>query len=593
VTARDPASTDAAGPGLIARIAATIPGPVFMRELNAAGRRTWTYVTRGLFVLGLAGIMGLVFLSHLPAFHASPSGLAQVQSLQGLAPTAASTLVWFLFVTLTLAAASQCGGAICDERRKGSLASLLTTPLAAWEIVMGKLLAGLAEMLLLSLASLPLLLAVRVFGGLGAEAVFASFALMIPSIILTASFTILASIRVKHAATAMIAGLACTGALWLLPPLLSTSITGAWGNRLNTLWWDLVPPFVLGRVTVEMIFGRQFGPAASVPWVVSSLSTLAAAAAVLGLATVLLRRTLAREASGPTLSRASGSSGGNAPRSRIVSDQPVLWRELHVQRGRRRWRIARWAIVIVLLAAMWSVVVSSTSIEPFYPVAIIGCILCLIAAATATTGSIAAERESRTLDSLLSTPLTPADIVRGKFFGAVRHLWFWPGVITGHYLVMGLVVQAGMLGEHRSPWPLLAFPLILLPPMAALCASGILFSGLIRKTSTATTVNICAGIAAWAGLPIVGGIVISLLRAYGNESLMGIVLMPNPVMHIVAATQAGVWVESHVDLADWPKLSWPLYLLILCVYAGAYAAITWGLLAAAWSSRAWTGGSSR
>ena len=579
---------DASRPGLFARWSATFPGPVFMREINASGRRTWTYITRGLFMLGLAGIMGLVFLTHLPALHASVSGLAQVQELQGLAPTATASLVWFLFVTLSLAAASQCGGAICDERRKGSLASLLTTPLAAWEIIMGKLLAGLAEILLLGLASLPLLLAVRIFGGLTAETVFASFGVMIPSIILTASLTILASVGARHSSTAMLTGLGATIVLWIGPPLLALIGSTSVGTRVASLWFEFVPLWVLGRVTTELIFGQSFGVPASFPWYASSLASLAASAAALLLATMLLRRTLAREASGATPVAAKAASSAQAFTSRAVGDRPVLWRELQIQRGRRWWRILRWPVMLTLIAALWSTAINFSSDDIFYPVAIVGTIISLVVAATSTTGAISTERESRTLDSLLATPLTPAEIVTGKFFGALRHMWFWPSVILIHYLVMGVLFQG------RDAWALLLYPLALVPPMAALCASGILFSGLIRKTSTATTVNLCLGVAAWLGVPILGAILGQALRSYLDAStVMTPLLLPNPVMHMFTTTEACMRDRATIDLLGLTQLAWSGYVAALCLYALGYAAVTWGLLATAWSSRVWTNASPR
>ncbi|MFZ4429907.1 MAG: ABC transporter permease subunit [Phycisphaerales bacterium] len=594
MTDHDATSAAGARPGFLARLAATIPGPVFMREINAAGRRTWTYVTRGLFVMGLAGIMGLIFVSHIPALRASTTGLAQVQALQGLAPTATASLVWFLFVTLSLAAASQCGGAICDERRKGSLASLLTTPLAAWEIIMGKLLAGLAELLLLGLASMPLLLAVRVFGGLSAETVFASFGVMIPSIILTASFTVLASIGARHASAAMLTGLGATIALWLLPPLSLLLIDRSWSSRFGAVWFDFVPPYVLGRVTTELIFGQSFGVTASVPWYVAGLASLAASGVVLMVATALLRRTLAREASGATPVVPGGGKSVKTPRSREVGDQPVLWREVQVRRGRRWWRMLRWPVAITLIASLWYLGSGVDSDDAFYPVAFVGILLCLIIAATSTAGAISTERESRTLDSLLATPLTPADIVKGKFLGAMRHMWFWPTIIIGHYVVMAIVVQAGIMSTARSAWPLLAYPLILVPPMAALCASGVLMSALIRKTSTATTVNICLGVAVWLGLPILAAILSQMFRPFLTErEVLGPILLVNPVSHMFATTDAGMRDREVVNLLGLDDISWPTYATVLGVYSIAYLATARGLLAAASRSRAWTGGANR
>jgi len=73
-------------------------------------------------------------------------------------------LVIFEFLAIPLLAAVMLGSAISEEIRKGTLATLLTTPITHWQLVAGKLLSRLLQLALLMAMSLPLLAILRVFG---------------------------------------------------------------------------------------------------------------------------------------------------------------------------------------------------------------------------------------------------------------------------------------------------------------------------------------------------------------------------------------------------------------------------------------------
>ena len=59
-----------------------IPGPIFAKELNAAGRRRTTYWLRGLFVLGMAGLVGISVSGQIVR-SLDATSLARVQGLDG------------------------------------------------------------------------------------------------------------------------------------------------------------------------------------------------------------------------------------------------------------------------------------------------------------------------------------------------------------------------------------------------------------------------------------------------------------------------------------------------------------------------------
>ena len=81
-------------------------------------------------------------------------------------------------VTLILAPAST-AGAISLEREKQTLDLLAVTPISSLAIVLGKLLSALSWILLLLLASIPVVALVFTFGGVGPDDVVRAYVVLL------------------------------------------------------------------------------------------------------------------------------------------------------------------------------------------------------------------------------------------------------------------------------------------------------------------------------------------------------------------------------------------------------------------------------
>jgi ABC-type transport system involved in multi-copper enzyme maturation permease subunit len=598
-----PAATDPAGashPGVtsgspgfsLGRLLTSLPGPIFFKELNTAGRRTSTYWLRGIFALGLTALVSMVFLgNYLDTYEAT--GAARIQQFQTLAPITTACIVWFEFVALNLAAAARCGGAICDERRKGSLASLLTTPLRTYQIILGKVFGGMAELMLLALTGLPLLLAVRFFGGLTLEALAACYSIIITSILLTCATTVLASIFTKRAPTAMLGALGIVAAMQFAP-IIAIGIGRWFGLPVNPSWiFEISSPFTLGMVTAMLVFGASgpVGIGAAVTWWYSPMYVLLLTGLVVAIAIVALRRSVAREANGG--GAAAGTVSSTEPTkvrrrkfwqavprrqpgtSRTVGDQPILWRE--GQQITPLWSRATLIHVLAvsfLLALLWYENSPSSSPAQIF-VAAACTVLAIITAAGSSASGVSAERESQTLDVLLMTPLSAREIVWGKFMGNVKRLWFFPTLLMLHHTVI-----AWGFGELH-PVVLLLYPLILIPPMAMLCASGVWLSAWSKKTATASAANFGVAVIGWLGLPLLCAFIGELLLS-GNAAgkMASFAALLNPVGHAVIATVAGMEHQHNLkfELYDLGRLSLAEYTTFLGLYTTIFCLATFGLL---------------
>jgi ABC-type transport system involved in multi-copper enzyme maturation permease subunit len=114
-----------------------------------------------------------------------------------------------------------------------------------------------------------------------------------------------------------------------------------------------------------------------------------------------------------------------------IRNRPVLWKEIYCEaKPRQRWLalfFSRWFFFVSFLPA-WVIFLFlldngfsnlSTYTVVFLKLAgtLVACLLCIRVGLQAAR-SIAAERERETLDSLLTTALTPGEIVAGKWWGA-------------------------------------------------------------------------------------------------------------------------------------------------------------------------------
>ncbi|MEX0611542.1 MAG: hypothetical protein WD229_05450, partial [Pirellulales bacterium] len=167
---------------------------------------------------------------------------------------------------------------------------------------------------------------------------------------------------------------------------------------------------------------------------------------------------------------------GAGGKVRPVWDNPILWREVRTWAYGKRILIIRLAYWAVFAACAAALVASSTdsagatgaipaAAKPLVTLLVVGLILLNALAVT----SLTSERDSRALDLLLVTDLSPKEIVFGKLGGAFynakemvvlpiglcAYLWLAGHMTTENFVFLlgGLVVMnvfAAMLGLHAG-----------------------------------------------------------------------------------------------------------------------------------------------
>ena len=626
-------------------------GPVFAKEVWTLGKRLSTNWVRFLYGGLLLGLLVIVMSDNwMRGSYGPNSGLQALQAYQRIAPIVTGAVLSFQFVMLPLMACVLGGSAICDEVRAGSLGTLLSTPLKAWQIVMGKLLGRCTELFILALIALPLLLMLRVLGGVTAESVIGPTVIAAANSLLALQIAMWMSARVKHGASAIGGAIAFVGIYWVVSFVALFVLIEAlpWLKGVMPLW-PLVtasPPASM-MMNMTSFFGGGAPPFPFVHWLWHVLFILVLTAGFFFLTTRLLRRAMYATAihgpgagrttkqrkadprkavmlsatESPTEQRSLASTtDAQAPDpttaselaatrrkkkstvvegfSRTVGDHPVLWREFQQRMTRGVWAmpVGLGICICGLLFVYWM----GSMQEPTQVVlAVGGAVLLMLLAALQTTSAISSEREGRTLEVLLSTPLTARAIVWGKLLGAAKRLAPFVGIITLHLVFSGIIpnvtryiffpldtlarflrfVHPTLIGnagpEHLWDWsgnhrtwassfvdPLAIgiFVIVLSSTLFFQLAAGVFLSGVMKRTTPASIASLMLALLLWAFIPIALAIV--------NNHFVQAYSAIHPVVLMSMALDEGTDKVLTAQNFGVPTNSTPFagFLMFVCIY---------------------------
>lgn len=491
-------------------------GPILLHDLVRSARRGRQPLLRTVYLSALLAMLFLLYVDwfgggwssrptgtgpgwvtyrNLEQFDApSPSWTNQTLSPAKMAQFAEAFFVTFMkvqFVVLALITPACVAGAIAEEKERQTLDFLLATELKPREIVLGKTLSRLLYLGLVLLTGLPVLGMVQLLGGVDPQMVLQGFAITGLTVLGLTGVSILMSVLFARPRTAILMTYGAAGLYYLFATVahgltngkeLGSKVLNA-GNVLSGL--DLFDTVSVQRVP-PALGDRSF------LWYYALFHTVLALVCV-ALALVLLRPLATRQAS-----RKSGRSFRITfmprRRPRVRGSDPMLWKELHAE---PLFRLGRYSMAVVgsllyglgllglfvfalLFALGWTTARLPEAMNT--GVRLLGtplaCLTLLSVAVRAAT-SISAERDRQTLDSLLSSPLRSAAIVKAKWLGSllsVRRL--------GYYLLAMWVI--GMLTGGLSP---LGFVLLLgawLVYAAFLTSLGLTFSLYCKNATRAT-----------------------------------------------------------------------------------------------------------
>src|SRR4029078_11934889 len=153
-------------------------GPIFSRELVTAPRRSQHFVYRAVYGTALFVLMCTAWLV-----------LAGTQIIRGVGDMAKFGSLLFTILAplqlalLTFLAALRAASAVALEKDKKTILLLLMTRLTNHELVLGKLLASLLDVLVMLATAAPVFMLLTLFGGVSAAQVGRVFAVTLATIL--------------------------------------------------------------------------------------------------------------------------------------------------------------------------------------------------------------------------------------------------------------------------------------------------------------------------------------------------------------------------------------------------------------------------
>lgn len=382
-------------------------GPVFALEWLQAGRRRRAHVLRWTF--GAALVIQFVIAYSEYTLHAAMPG-----ALAGFASGFLGRVLVQQFLFVAIVTPGLVAGTITDEKTRGTLESLLTTQIDAPAIVVGKLLARLADVIVLTLVALPMVALAGSYAGVGAAFVFGQAAVTILTAFGLSSVSILASVWTRHTRSAVLS-------VYLLVAAAVTLYLGRWWPLPAwASWFDplhVLRPAYEGGSVAE--FFRRLGQAAF-GWGVLGLVCIA-------IASWRLRPAFLKQLA---MRRRWYTVAHWLPRP-APSWNPLAWKESYAGR-----RIPLWlglTVVSMLTIATCrhgltkpSVIPAAAKTPPAEVILYrawfaIGFLALLVA--VHASGAVTTERERQTWDGLMGSPMNYRDILTGKIRGIISNAW--------------------------------------------------------------------------------------------------------------------------------------------------------------------------
>ncbi len=502
-------------------------GPVFWYDLTRVARRQPLALWRTGYALGLLLALFLLYFTAFPG--AWLGGYVANKDMSAFATRFFDVFTAIQFAAVILMTPALTANAVAEERSNNTLTFLLTTHLTNREIVLGKLATRLLQVGLLILTGLPTLALLQLMGGVYLPQVFASYAALAMTAVNLGCLGLFCGVFVRkpqQAAWRAYQILICYLALsflsiwyWGLPDGPRNTALGklylagwtAWVGmpappaqhepklfERSLDWFNVANPYYAHQRLADFQTTGDTVDQALVK-VLRDYTIAHGGLALLfgGLSILRLRAVAAKQSAGITHKKRLILRPAPHPPLR---DRPMLWKEMYCEsKPRQRWLrlffglwfyfasfFPAWFFLMLTIETNFNQLASRTLFLLRYPGTLVVGLVCLRVALHAAR-SIGSERDRQTLDSLLTTQLRPAEIVRDKW---------WGSLLAGRWLLLWLVVNwcMGMIPFALHP---LALPVLVVETLvyAAFAASlGMYCSVRFATTRQAVTATLLIGL---------------------------------------------------------------------------------------------------
>jgi ABC-type transport system involved in multi-copper enzyme maturation permease subunit len=411
-------------------------GPLFIYDLVRIARRNRLIPPRSIFAIALLAVVFFFYVNRFGLRGDSWDDLFSAPSVRrdDLASFGSSMFSLFFgmqYLAVFLLTPLYTAGAIAEEKERGTLDLLLTTPLKNREIVIGLLASRLATIGITFLTILPVLSLMEFLGGVDPGMVLAGFLITALAMVCLANLCMAVSLYAKNWIRAMVAGyffcfLLCAFWIWVWTESTMASFRGHLfdvGKLIGAFSILLFSEILL----VPVLHLRKVVKGSG-PWPTPEGG---------------YRRPGEMVPNGPLIRfkedypKPANTGGTWRP---PVSDKPVFWREFSSQEMQMSLLLYYFVYVflfvgmaMVLLTMEDNLSKSNLFMSNFTPLTLA---LLVFPIGVVSSHMIAKERQERTLDTLCTTALDSKEILQEKWQASILRMR-WPFIF-----LMGLYVLA-------------------------------------------------------------------------------------------------------------------------------------------------------
>ena len=298
-----------------------LAGPIFDKELRVSSRRRRSYALRAGYVAVLCVFALSAWYSIMGISNVSTAVLG-VSRLSEVGRSVTHGILSFQFLAAQVIAAVMLSSSLGDEMRTGTLSALMTTPITSFQIVLGKLLSGLWQIIGLLAISLPALAIVRAMGGVPWGMVAAGLCVTLTAALLCGMLSLWLSTysRYPYQTISMATGVYLI--VFIALPAVVVIVTLASGLSQSRVWSiiDLVSPYQAFSASLYPQWrAGMAGPGYFFSWPSHCLAMLGVTGVLLWLCSRRMRRN-------PW--KSLGAGRGGSQRTRRLQGLPVIWKEV-------------------------------------------------------------------------------------------------------------------------------------------------------------------------------------------------------------------------------------------------------------------------
>ena len=379
-----------------------LENPVLQRELLVNLRMPRAFVLMFVYQVLLAAVVYLAW----------PADNVRLDLSDNPESTRQLVNLFFLgqYILASLMAPSFAAGAVTGEKERKTYEMLLASPLRPEAIVMGKLVAALTHLAILIFASLPIVMLCLPLGGVSFYEVVAAYLALIASVVMFGMISVACGSYFKRTSASLVVSYLFILPLAILGVLFWQSMSNYGETRFQLA--ITVIPGISAAVTIVLFFmtsARMLYP----PDMGSE-----------GKEVVDLEQEAA-EAIGLVIQRDQFPDRLFAPpkRDTLMADKtnPVYDKEMRSEifgQGTLMLRLAIQISMILAIPFMAFFLYIYPSMAAWYIAYV--CIFNILVGPVFSAGSVTSERERQTLDLLLTTVITPWQILWGKLISGLR-----------------------------------------------------------------------------------------------------------------------------------------------------------------------------